>query len=1012
MGKLFHLLRGAQLSAALVVSAAVGFGPLAVPAAAQTAAVLKGRIVDASGGVVRNAQIVLVDESTNVERTTASDAGGEYRFDYLPIGSYRVEVESPGLRREVLPHLVVEVGRTIVRDFRLEVGGVKDAVVVVADAPLVERSLAVGQIADRATIDGLPLNGRRVLQLALLAPGSVTPPQSGVLTTPSRAQGSQAINTTGHREDTANFQVNGVTLNDQLNNILLFQPPVDAVEQFRIDTSSSPVESGRNSGASINIVTRSGSNQWQAGAAEFFRHRDLDARNAFVPDSEASFERHQFGGFAGGPVWRDHTFFFAAYEGLRQKQGLPVNSVVPSDQQRSTVTDPVVTRLLSLIPRPTETDDRGTGRFSGPADAPVTVDQWTGDLTHHLRSVHRLHGFYAFQRDRRSEPFELGNTLPGFGDFRAGNRQLLTLEHAQASGGSRVHQTRVGFSRIAFEARQGAALNPLDFGIETGQARGSGLPAMNVAGAFNLGGPADLPQQRTDMTVVLSHAMTYSRAGHAIHAGGEYRRFTYDATTLDSGLFSFPSVAAFLSGTANSFRLTLGDRASAIAQPSLGAFVQDSFRVHPTLTVDLGVRYEWNVTPTERHDRWVVFDATTASLLRIGEDKDQVYRQNHNFEPRLGVAWDPFADNRTLIRGTYAVTVEQPLINAVVNLGANPPLGTPLTITGTVPIASAFALARAAGLAPITIDPNYRNSVARSWNVNVQREIGRHTAISAGTVWIAGSQLRLSRNINQPTNGVRPYPAVSTSSPILPGTPLGNIIQVESTGKSSYRSLWAAVNRRLSRGVHFNAAYTWSRSLDYNSLSSPPAVVTVQNGFDLADSWGPSDFDARHRLVARAVYDLPSGSHSFLDGWQVSAILQSQSGNPLNIVTSSSALTGIPNTVRPDVTGPIEIVGDVQRWFDPSVFVVANGFGNLRRNAVVGPRFDNLDASLRKVIQTRWGARVLLQADVFNVFNHVNLGQPGRIVGSPNFGVITNTRFPPGDSGSSRQVQLSARVTF
>jgi len=188
--------------------------------------------------------------------------------------------------------------------------------------------------------------------------------------------------------------------------------------------------------------------------------------------------------------------------------------------------------------------------------------------------------------------------------------------------------------------------------------------------------------------------------------------------------------------------------------------------------------------------------------------------------------------------------------------------------------------------------------------------------------------------------------------------------------------------------------------------------VTVQNGYDIEDSWGPSDFDARHRLVLHAVYELPFGSHPVVRGWQVAAILQAQSGSPLNIVTSNSSLTGVANTVRPDVTGPIRIVGDVNRWFDTSVFVPVNGFGNLGRNAVVGPRFDTLDMSVSKTISLTSTMRAQVLAEVFNVLNHPNLGQPGRIVGSPNFGVITNTRFPPGDSGSSRQVQLAVKVLF
>jgi hypothetical protein len=690
---------------------------------------------------------------------------------------------------------------------------------------------------------------------------------------------------------------------------------------------------------------------------------------------------------------------------------LPANSVVPSDAQRASITDPVVNRVLALVPRATRTDERGIARFVGTADAPVDVDRWTGDITHHIAAAHRLHGFYAFQYDRRSEPFDLGNTLPGFGDVRVGHRQLLTLEYTQTAGPRRAHQTRVGFNRLAFEARAAAALNPADFGINTGHARASGLPVFNVAGAFNIGGPANMPQGRTDTTVVASHLMTYTRGGHAIKAGGEYRQFTFDSTTFDSGTFNFPTVGAFLSGTANAFSVSLGDRAALITQPAVSGFVQDSFRALTTLTIDLGVRYEWNITPTERQDRWVVFDASTASLLRIGEDKDTVYGQNHNVEPRLGVAWDPRADGHTLIRGSYALTVEQPMVNAVASLNANPPLGTPLGVTGAVPIASAFEIARASGLAPITIAPDYRNSLAHSWNVNVQREVGR-MAVMAGAVWIEGRHLRLTRNLNQPLDGVRPYAAVSAASPILPGAPLGNITQIESTGTSSYRSLWIGANRRLSRGFQFNGSYSWSRSLDYNSLSSPPTVITVQNGYDLADSRGPSDFDARHRFVVQAIYEMPFNSGPLVSGWHVAAILQSQSGNPLNIVTSGTSVTGIPNTVRPDVTGPIEVIGDVQRWFDTSVFVVAQGFGNLPRNAVVGPRFDNLDVSISKDIRINGRTRFVAGLDVFNALNHTNLGQPGRIVGSPNFGVISNTRFAPGDSGSSRQVQLSVRVVF
>jgi len=258
---------------------------LASPSFAQSIATLKGHVTDPSGAIVPGATITLRERDTGVQRNAASDAGGDYQFVFLPVGTYRIEVQSSGFRRELIPSLVVEVGRTIVQDFQLKVGDVAETLDVVADVPLIERSIVLGQIVDQRTVQDLPLNGRQLLQLALLVPGSITPPQNGFLTAPSRAQGSQGLNTAGNREDTANFQVNGVTLNDLINNILVFQPPLDAVQEFRIDNGSIPAEEGRNSGASLNIVTRSGTNQFHGGLSAYLRDQALDARNLFSGDT-------------------------------------------------------------------------------------------------------------------------------------------------------------------------------------------------------------------------------------------------------------------------------------------------------------------------------------------------------------------------------------------------------------------------------------------------------------------------------------------------------------------------------------------------------------------------------------------------------------------------------------------------------------------------------------------------------------------------------------------------------
>jgi hypothetical protein len=273
-----------------------------------------------------------------------------------------------------------------------------------------------------------------------------------------------------------------------------------------------------------------------------------------------------------------------------------------------------------------------------------------------------------------------------------------------------------------------------------------------------------------------------------------------------------------------------------------------------------------------------------------------------------------------------------------------------------------------------------------------------------------GTHLIIRRNINQPIAGVRPYPALAVSSPILPGTPLGNITEVESQGNSSYNALWISANKGFAHGLQFMVSYTFSKSIDYNSLSSQGVVV--QNSYNLRGDRGVSDFDARQRFALSTIFALPLRGNRLLEGWELAAIVQSQSGNPINIVTTNTTVNGMANTLRPDVTGPIRVIGDVDRWFDTSVFAATDHFGNLGRNVIDGPAFNNTDFSIIKTTKLRANIHLQLRCEFFDVFNHANLGQPGNVAATPNFGRITSTRFPTGESGSSRQVQLAVRLMF
>jgi hypothetical protein len=794
----------------------------------------------------------------------------------------------------------------------------------------------------------------------------------------------------------------------------MIQPMLGVIQEFRIDTSTPSAEYGRNSGAVVNIVTRSGTNVFHGTLFDFFRDDVLDARNYFgSPAADAApFRRHQFGGDLGGPIVRNRTFFRVAYEGVRQEQGLDVNTVVPSDSQRGSVTDPTIAHLLELIPRANVVDTAGTARFVGFASAPLVVNQTAIDITHAFRALGSLHGFYAIQLDHRLEPFQMGNTIPGFGHTPDDHRHILTLSHSQPLGSRSFNEARVGFNRNEFDIRPAAALSPAAFGIATGVDRPIALPQINVSGALNFGGPSERPLHNRDNTYVASDTFSSLRGNHALKMGGEFRRFVNNSDQTDPGSFNFPNIAAFLAGSGNSFSILSGDRSNQVSQSAWGLFVQDAYNWRAHLTVDVGLRYEWNVTPTERDNRFVVFDWSTISMSRIGVNSDApVYRQNNlNFEPRVGLAW-AVGGGRTVLRGGYAVTVQQPTTDFLLNLTSNPPFGIPLSVVGPVRLDNAIQSARLAGVAPSTVPPDYHNATVRSWNATVQRDLLRHLTATVSYVVSHGTHLPIVLNINQPVDGVRPYQRLSNGSSILPGASLGNIAEAASAGRSTYEALWLTLARRLANGFSVDGSYTLSASNDTNSLVTSSGRVTIQDSYNPSDSFGPSDFDTRHRFVVGATYELPWRGSRWIEGWRLAAVFQGQSGNPVSIVTTDSTVNGTANTLRPDLTGPVRVIGQPEQWFDTSVFTAVHGFGNSPRNAVVGPRFDNVDLSLSKTIG--FGrASTELRADIFNLMNHPNFGQPGAVVGSPNFGRITNTRFQVGDVGSSRQVQFAARITF
>ena len=1026
--------------------AVVLFLGIAIGARAQSTAVLNGTVTDASGAAVPNATVKITNGATGVTSSMKTDQSGAYLFPALPIGTYRVEVSAPAFQTTVITGLQLQVATTVTKAIQLKVGQVSEQVVISAEAPLVESATTgVSQVINEKTVQEIPLNGRHFTDLGLLTAGTVTPPANGFLTFPLRGQGSFAINTAGQREDTTNWLVNGINLNDGVQNQITFQPPIDTLSEVKIDNSSFPAQYGRNSGAIANMATRSGTNQFHGEAFEFFRNNALDARNFFnvAPGPQAPFKRNEFGGDFGGPIKKNKLFFFLAYEGLRQHQSLTVSTIVPSQAEIAAATpSPAVASLLKLIPAATfaEKNDNPadpstwTG-FTGSALANVSINQASGDLDYVWTDSDRIHAYYVAQKDHREEPTANAN-IPGFGDTRDGFRQLFTLSEDHIFSPTVTNSVRLGFNRIHLTFTPNGAFDPSTYniGMPTGSPTGVGLPVINVLGDVQFGGPFGEPQGRGDTTAVLNDSLSWLKGRNTFVFGGEIRRFYNNNISENVGEFVFTSMSNFLNDGAGTFIAQVGSGNDRILQPAYAAFAQDSFKWKPNFTINVGLRYEWNSTPSEALGRFTSFDLATGGLVSAGQP---YHTNNKNFEPRIGFAWDPFGDGKTSVRAAYAIMAQAPTTNIVTGLSSNPPFALPIqasSASSSITLENPSAAVVGVSLGPSAIDPQLNNAYAQDWNLTIQRQLTNTLGLQVAYVGSKGTHLQLLENVNQPlvVNGdyaqTRPFPLLPLTSAVLPAQcappnpqcKLNAINEVASAGNSNYNALWVTVNKHFAQGFELLASYTYSKSLDYNSLSTGESIP-LQNAYDPRGDYGLSEFDARNRFVASGFYQLPFKGDRFVSGWQLGLITQAQSGNPITPLVSIAA-GGLRFSVRPNVSGAVATTGNYKQWFaNPAEFtapcttsggVTTCSPGNLGRDSIIGPNFVNTDFSVIKDTKINERFNLQFRSEFYDIFNHPNFGDPGTTVGSSSFGIIQSTRFPTGDFGSSRQIQFALKLMF
>jgi hypothetical protein len=998
------------LLASLFVSAA--------PLLAQNAS-LVGTVRDPQQAAVPEVSVTLTNIDTGATLSTRTDSEGNYEFPILRPGAYSVKTEHAGFRTSVRDNIrlaVTERGRV---DVALALGETS-AVVTVEAAPsgVQTESSSLGDVVTREKIVEIPLNGRFFLDLALLTAGTVVPSTNNrtFLASPSGI-GASGINAAGTREDSTNYLVDGINLSDMVQNQITFQPNIEMVQEFKVQTNAFSAQYGRNAGIIINAISRSGGNDFHGSLFEFVRNEKFDAKNFFDPPGKiAPFKRNIFGYSVGGPILRNRTFFFTSYEGRRGREVATLNTVVPTAAQRAGVTHPVVTRLLELVPA---ANDPTGARYVETTPRKRTLNQYSGRIDHHLTSQDQVFGSFIINRDSRTEPTLQNNNLPGFGDFRPAKRLLISLGHTRVFSPTIVNEVRIGLNRVRIDFLQDFQGDPATYGISSPS---KVFPVINVTQIMSFGGINGFPQGRGDTLHQYSDTLSIVRGRHSLKFGGELRRFRNNNLAGGTGgVITFPTMAAFLAGTPSTATQTPLTATPALRVTALAGFAQDDFKINSRLTLNLGLRWEYNGVPNEKYDRQSIYLFDQNRLVRAGEGVDRPYEPNSNYGPRFGFAYDPTGKGKTAIRGGVGLYYDQPVTNIVTGLTSNPPFISAVNITSNVNLAAPFNAPAGSGTAINAVDPDFENGRVLSYNLNVQQELFG-TVFQATYVGSQGRHLRINGDYNHGINGARPISGFSS------------INLQQSVSNSNYNGLWLTADRRLSKGLHFSAAYTFHKSIDNNSVGSSNAQA--QDYRNLAAERALADFDARHRFVFSGVYQLPFATGSVLvrrlsEGWSVSPIVNLQSGNPFSPIvplTATLAPGAIPNPNviynsgsllafdRPDyLAGQSLLVDDPDpfQWVNRAAFVRRNlGFGNAGRNILRSPGFQDVDFSVAKLTQIKEGISLQFRVEFFNLFNHPNLGQPVNSVLAANFGQILATRTARGDLGSSRQVQFGLKLLF
>jgi hypothetical protein len=958
------------------------FSTLIVLSQSASTGAVSGIVRDATEGVVPGVSVLLVSARTSETRHTITDDAGTYSFKLLPPGAYHVEFKLDGFSKTVRKGVVVRITENVTVNETLQLGQQSNETIsVIAQGEIVQaNSTALGRVVDGETIEALPLATRNFTQITSLSPGT----SAGLPDTLAVGNGTQNVYSNGGSQLSNSYTLNGTNALGSINSSAaddfgipgVAVPSVDAIQEFKVQTSLYDASFGHKSGAQVNVVTRSGGSDFHGNFYEFLRNDKLNANNFFL--NGLSVERpvlrqNQFGGTFGGPIVKGKTFFFVSYEGMRQVNGASLNSTrtlaipeVPLDRSAASLgeafkgqtgrrgglaVDPsgsninsVAIALLNvklpsgefLIPSPQRSGSGTNYGISIPAQ--YDQDQFSLNIDHELNNRNHLSGKYFYSSSYTELPF-FRVDLQGFPSRIDAGNQNLTLSDIHIFGPTVTNEARLGYTRFSGFNDVDPVVSDAEVGMyRSNQDEFPGLPLINIAGAYGFGNVPSLVGSTTN-AYSFSDTISFSLSGwgrHGLRIGTESRweQDIFDVEPQRRGILSFLSFPDFLLGrpggsvesggngtnfsNVNNARITAGIGYHPFRQFDQAFFIADDWDVSPRLTLNLGLRYEFLGSLSEKYGAISNFDTRLYSPPPPGGVTSAGYvlpentvhpipgvplvsktlldsRDTNNFAPRIGLAYRVRSNGSLVVRAGYGVFYERlqtrPFMNALGYSGM--PWGLALRPSGAanrasslenpfpeVPATSDFPIpieipSRTSGLpllSPLFIDPTNRTPYVHQYNVNIQQRLGRDMVLEVGYAGSQGIKLISWLEQNQaylaspeaPVNGLTSNSAADAQL----RTPYEGFTQpglrgAYSSGTSNYNSLQASLTKRYGNGMSFLASYTFSKALSTvdtgDESNAGQFYNSAQDQHDIRGTgYGPQNFDRTHRFVFSYGYDLPS----------------------------------------------------------------------------------------------------------------------------------------------------------